>query len=310
MKSGIFKLRNNGRLVYIAKDRSVRSYTNDTGETWAATDQQREKWRVTTREKDAVIAFEDGTVGDRVADVPNGCNDPVKALNDTKHALAAKAVLSGEVSPEWKAGREDKPFSSLVVQGTGPGFLSPQAAKTEQFVLAHASVLSQLAEKGVIHQIGPDEWEVVDGDAYNEALTAFDDACVAFDGASGIATMPELRAVDVDTLVKHTLETKADVFDRAADIYMRHHNPSQVYTLDDAKQAQGRAKRFVGLPPSLGLPYGETADSDAQHTAMRRLGYRRCHKQSARKHLKAGHIVIAAGDGAFWWIKPAAAQAA
>lgn len=42
-----------------------------------------------------------------------------------------------------------------------------------------------------------------------------------------------------------------------------------------------------------------------QRTAMQALGYRRCHKQSARKHRRAGHSVIAAGDGSFWWMRPA-----
>lgn len=61
--------------------------------------------------------------------------------------------------------------------------------------------------------------------------------------------------------------------------------------------------REVGRPPTLGAGYGkETSAPDTLD--LRKAGYRRCHKQSARKHRKQGCSVFRAVGKAFWW-KPA-----
>lgn len=49
-----------------------------------------------------------------------------------------------------------------------------------------------------------------------------------------------------------------------------------------------------------GKPPFDSAQLD-QRDRMRALGHRRCHKRSARKHRRQGHVVITDGDGTFWW---------
>lgn len=257
MKSGIYKTPN-GNLIYVAKDRTIKATTLSPS-SWPGT-------KVSHRAKDDTVLIEGTTYRcERVGDVPNGCNDPVKALNDTKHALQAKAALSDGVSPEWKAGREDKQFSSKIVYGHGAGFLGEREAAIERALLQNAEQMNRLAAFGVIRHIAHDEWEVVNAGMFAKFLSG------EWDGK--------------------------DIYKAVAD---------QVYGVTEAMADVGKAAvRATSAARALSAGYGR--DFAEQQERMRALGYRRCHKQSARKHRKQGHAVIAAGDGAFWWKASAAA---
>lgn len=198
MKSGIYKTPN-GNLIYVAKDRTIKATTLSPS-SWPGT-------KVSHRAKDDTVLIEGTTYRcERVADVPNGCNDPVRCLNDAKHALVAKALLDGKPAP------------------TSPEELHAQT-----------------------------------------------------------------RLLDDPK--------QGDIYKRVAD---------QVYGVTDAMADVGKAAvRASSAARALSAGYGR--DWTEQQAKMRALGYRRCHKQSARKHRKQGHAVIAAGDGSFWWMAQKAA---
>ena len=72
MKAGIYKTPN-GNLIYVAKDRTIKATTLKPS-SWPGT-------KVTHRSKDDTVLIEGTDYRcTRVADVPNGCNDPEKAL--------------------------------------------------------------------------------------------------------------------------------------------------------------------------------------------------------------------------------------
>lgn len=214
MKSGIYKTPN-GNLIYVAKDRTIKATTLSPS-SWPGT-------KVSHRAKDDTVLIEGTTYRcERVADVPNGCNDPVRCLNDAKHALAAKAALSDE---------------------------NP------------ANVLRGVAEK-----VAENTGLQVDHESFDRAAEKLG-------------------------------QPTEDIYKRVAD---------QVYGVTDAMGDVAKAAvRATSAARALFAPYGR--DFTEQQEKMRALGYRRCHKQSARKHRKQGHAVIAAGDGSFWWMAQKAA---
>lgn len=211
MKSGIYKTPNSN-LIYVAKDRTIKA-TTLAPSSWPGT-------KVSHRAKDDTVLIEGTDYRcERVGDVPNGCNDPVKALNDTKHALQAKAALSDESNP------------ANVLRG-----------------------IAENTEQGADH--------------------------ASFDKAA-------------ETLAKPV----GDIYKAVAD---------QVYGVTEAMGDVAKAAvRATSAARALSAPYGR--DFTEQQAKMRALGYRRVHKQSARKHRKQGHAVIAAGDGSFWWMAQKAA---
>lgn len=198
MKSGIYKTPN-GNLIYVAKDRTIKATTLSPS-SWPGT-------KVSHRAKDDTVLIEGTTYRcERVADVPNGCNDPVRCLNDAKHALAAKAALGDGVTPDG-------------------------------------------------------------------------------------------NVVDLKTTGPQDKSAQEDIYKRVA---------GQVYGVTEAMGDVAKAAvRATSAARALSAPYGR--DFTEQQAKMRALGYRRVHKQSARKHRKQGHAVIAAGDGSFWWMAQKAA---
>lgn len=97
MKAGIYKRRDNGLHVYVAKDRSIRAIE------LADCHPSDGRVKVTTSEKEQVVAFQDYTpdmqnlgavVADRVADVPNGTTDHVLAL---QHYIVCEAPMPAGV---------------------------------------------------------------------------------------------------------------------------------------------------------------------------------------------------------------------
>ena len=100
MKAGIYRTPN-GNLIYVAKDRTVKA-TSLSPSTWPGT-------KVSHRSKDDTVVFEDHRCT-RFADVPNGCTDHAKALQDASDANAAQLkealglpadLKPGESVSEW-----------------------------------------------------------------------------------------------------------------------------------------------------------------------------------------------------------------
>lgn len=80
MKAGIYRTPN-GNLVYVAKDRTIKAASLSPS-TWPGL-------KVSHRSKDDTVEF-CGYRATRWADVPNGCTNPQKALDDAMAAHAAE----------------------------------------------------------------------------------------------------------------------------------------------------------------------------------------------------------------------------
>lgn len=71
-----------------------------------------------------------------------------------------------------------------------------------------------------------------------------------------------------------------------------------------ATDATEAVRRFVGVPPALAAPYGETDLVEWRKkfsASLRKQGFRVCHTRSARKHKKQGHTVIPLHGGWYAW---------
>lgn len=107
MKSGIYKTPN-GNLIYVAKDRTIKA-TSTTWPAWSGT-------KVSHRAKDDTVVIE-GTEYrcTRYADVPNGCNDPERAIAD---ALMAKCEEGHKEFAEGAAAASDDNFALSIGDDT------------------------------------------------------------------------------------------------------------------------------------------------------------------------------------------------
>src|SRR5690606_3444443 len=94
MKSGIFENPNTRDLLYVAKDRTIRALVADDGKERLIDEATRNEFKVRARNKDQQVELEDGTLCNRVSDVPNGCTDPVGALKDVHRERTIKADLA------------------------------------------------------------------------------------------------------------------------------------------------------------------------------------------------------------------------
>lgn len=269
MKAGIYRRRDNEKHIYVSGSGFIRAFQLSDVHPCEA------KIKVMSRNNGAEVVFLDDNgdmiTADRMADATHPLvND--KALiaylsandQEIKEALGLPADLQpGQDLADWALGRENKQFSRNVVYGYGPGFLTTKRAEAEKALLRNPEQIDALIAQAIVRVAG-DGWEVVDADLY----AAFLDCYVPFE-----PTYPE---------------PSEDVYEAFA----------RFNTIHDAHPTHtGR------MPASdiLSMPYGnEQSPKDA---AMERLGYRRCHKQAARKHRRRGHVVIPSGerDGAFWW---------
>lgn len=94
MKAGIYKRRDNGRHIYVAKDRSIRAHQLTDCHPLAAGLR-----KVNCQQKEQVVTFDEGDEGrftaiyaDRVADAPNGVTEHYRALQEYVRWLPADAV--------------------------------------------------------------------------------------------------------------------------------------------------------------------------------------------------------------------------
>lgn len=86
MKAGIYARRDNGKLVYIAKDRSIRAFELLGSRPCDGSD------KVTTSQKEQVVSWA-GQTANRICDVPNGCTDSVTFLANVRRVLDTGRVI-------------------------------------------------------------------------------------------------------------------------------------------------------------------------------------------------------------------------
>lgn len=139
MKAGIYRTPN-GNLVYVAKDRTVKA-TNLQPSSWPGT-------KVSHRSKDDTVLLGDYRCT-RWADVPNGCTDPHKAMQDAidkndaeiKQALGLPEDLkTGESMADWalrKAAEANNTPDAVTAEGGAADFKTAEQARK----IAHAELL-------------------------------------------------------------------------------------------------------------------------------------------------------------------------
>lgn len=295
MKAGIYKRCDNGKHVYVSGSGYVRAF--QLSDVHPLEDK---KIKVKTRNKETEIEFKDGDGADvlafRVADAQAPYTNDVALAHYLKGAADAKAeedaiaevqhphlhadILNDTqpLSIEWKDGREDKQFSRQVVYGYGPGFLTEQMAAAERWLVQTTAQLDALVESGILSRLH-DEYTVLDEVRY-------------------AAYLQECFHVEPERLVgmPHTLGLGygADAIDKDGNAVVFKTGTSVGKTTNEQLDIYQQFARDI---------YGVT---DADRKRMRALGFRPCHKQSARKHRKAGHIVVGEGSGVYWWMKKAA----
>lgn len=291
MKAGIYRNPNTGQLLYVGGDRRVTAYTRRSDNSVHKSDPKHAaEFKVRSRNADAQVELEDGTLCDRVSDAPRPYVNDVALTkyleaNPTKLQRMVEDVQQrafnqngGDVSAEWKDGREGKSFSRQVVYGYGPGFLSEQMAAAERWLVQNTAQLDALVESGVLSRLH-DEYTVLDADRYaaylREQQAATPERFVGMPHTLGLGYGVDAIDKDGNAVVFKTGTSVGKTTQEQLDIYQRF------------------ARDIYGV-------------TDADRERMRALGFRPCHKQSARKHRKAGHIVVGEGSGVYWWMKKAA----
>ncbi len=278
MKAGIYRTPN-GNLIYVAKDRTIKA-TTLAPSSWPGT-------KVSHRAKDDTVLIANTDYRcTRWADVPNGCTDPAKYLVDCKAKNDAEIAEALGLSPEeaglgdspWVKGREDKKFSRQVVYGYGPGFLTEQMAAAERWLVQTTGQLDALVESGILSRVH-DEYTVLDEVRYaaylQDCFQVEPERLVGMPHVLGLGYGADAIDKDGNAVVFKTASTPGKTDNQQIDIYKQF------------------ARDIYGV-------------TDADRERMRALGFRPCHKQSARKHRKAGHIVVGEGSGVYWWMKKAA----
>lgn len=100
------------------------------------------------------------------------------------------------------------------------------------------------------------------------------------------------------------LKTAADdPYKRMAE-HMRGCEKAMRHVGEAATGAAEAVRRFMGVPPALAAPYGETDLVEWRKkfsASLRKQGFRICHTRSARKHKKQGHTVIPLHGGWYAW---------
>lgn len=95
MKAGIYKRRDNGKHIYVRKDRSIAAFQ-------LSDVHPADGIKVSTADRERLVYFTADpkaadVIADRVADVPNGCTDAVTALSD----YVGQRVPMSELKQQW-----------------------------------------------------------------------------------------------------------------------------------------------------------------------------------------------------------------
>lgn len=187
MKAGIYQRRDNKKLIYVAKDRSVRAYEDDQGRAWTIVESE---WKVSAQQKEQVVTWASFSA-DRVADAPNGCTDHVRALTDYRLEQRAQAtppvgeghnrqlvayaagVVENHLADHPPEQRVEQPDTDVTdPEPATPDFAQRAQAQVDTvnaYELAKKDLQFMLyAEQvGVVRWIGHD-WEILDVHAWNE----------------------------------------------------------------------------------------------------------------------------------------------
>lgn len=135
MKAGIYKRTDNGKHVYVSKDRHIKAHE------LADCHPTDPPIKVRTHEKEQYVSW-DNTYAARVADVPNGCTDPDQVL--TRYVRAQKAILLDAVDTDT-----EDPYrrsASSVFVGTGKTLTGRFEGRPPALGLGYALVDADLGD--------------------------------------------------------------------------------------------------------------------------------------------------------------------
>lgn len=336
MKAGIYKLFDGG-LVYVRKDRTVSAiagteYPVQTG-VKAQTFEGGKSILITTGKQQ----FH----GDRHADVPNGCTDH-QALVDSMHMAAnlepgervvdygTKFARVEEIDNPADVARAivencakalgvdhesfDKAAEELAKPVTDDEFDRIKAEADDPYKRFAQTIYKgetgRYYSGGVVPQDGDILIEFEDNGQDFLRWTLRDDA----EGYTRVIdSQPFQRDVwagmivhNADTLVRGRVDVAYVGRDAEDSRNLLHRVVSAKRVKIGKLQMLGldTERRFVGVPPALAAPYGETDLVEWRRkfaASLRSQGFRICHTRSARKHKKQGHTVIPLHGGWYAW---------
>lgn len=123
------------------------------------------------------------------------------------------------------------------------------------------------------------------------------------DYGTKFARVEEIDGITEDGNAIDLKTTADDPYKRMAE-HMRGCEKAMRHVGEAATGAAEAVRRFVGVPPALAAPYGETDLVEWRKkfsASLRKQGFRICHTRSARKHKKQGHTVIPLHGGWYAW---------
>ena len=123
------------------------------------------------------------------------------------------------------------------------------------------------------------------------------------DYGTKFARVEEIDGITEDGNAIDLKTTADDPYKRMAE-HMRGCEKAMRHVGEAATGAAEAVRRFVGVPPALAAPYGETDLVEWRKkfsASLRKQGFRVCHTRSARKHKKQGHTVIPLHGGWYAW---------
>lgn len=309
MKAGIFKTPNDN-FIYVSKDRTVQAMTLSPGG-WVGQ-------KVSYRKADNTVTVPFYDVSYRatfVCGVPNGCTDhqtfvglvkrmveagldpsellgvPVRARESyvwSREELARKMQDVHIAHTRLHEGGTPSSEGKAVVLVPGGQLVGPELAARISF-----KDLKRRMHEAV--DSGNEKLAVELGDSYRSARAAFYDDVIG-ERVTGVprALSAGYRVGEQDEVVHVSVNSEGgDVSSlRRAMETPPTFARGLVHTSGDVNAIPADGRRYKVVRPRW-LP-----DNFDELLAD---GYRRCHKQSARKHRRAGHKLVPLTDGSFLW---------
>ena len=277
MKAGIYRTPN-GNLIYVAKDRTIKATTLSPS-SWPGT-------KVTTEANGARVVIDVGGsdyVCHRASDVPNGCTDPQAELIRVQMRLYPEPEVVQEdiyagVRTKIYDSEQALPRATSMPATLGVGYGKDLERETEKPRISGRAAQLLLQEGNAEETIKTMEANMLAKGAVHVAHDEY--MLPSGAGKTGFASggFVGLAPNEVQAILSH-----------------------------------GRSFLTTGLSrgtmsgKALGannLPRGDIGEKNWMNDpSMRANGYKPCHAQSARKHRKQGHTVVADGArlGAYWW---------
>lgn len=316
MKAGIY-LDPVGNLIYVAKDRTIKAMScDDFGARKVGA-------KVSHRAKDDTVQIEGTDYRcTRHADVPNGCTDH-QALVDSMHMAANLEPGQRVVDYGTKSARVEE------TDGTPDGITEDGNAidlkTTADDPYKRMAEHMRGCEKATRH-VGGAARRFYSGGAVPQAgdiLIEFEDNGQDFlrwtlrDDAEGYTRVIDSQPYQRDVWAGMIVHNADNLVSGRTDVAYVGRDPEDsrnlLHRVTSAKRvdigklqmlALDTERRFVGVPPALAAPYGETDLVEWRKkfsASLREQGFRVCHTRSARKHKKQGHTVVPLHDNWFAW---------